>query len=149
GVAGQVEAQSGTVIFAPNLKWRQFHLGERVQQRCALPCTVVNDVRAATVGEWLYGAGRGCAELVALFIGTGIGGSAIAGGKLCIGSNNAAGEFGHIVLQMDGPLCTCGNRGCFEALAGGWAMARRLQERVVLDPAAGKQILQKVEGKVD
>src|SRR5207244_4510173 len=89
-----------------------------------LPISIVNDVRAATYGEWMHGAGRGCRNLVCLFIGTGIGGGIISGGELLTGATNSAGELGHMTLLLDGPLCTCGNLGCFEALASGWALAR-------------------------
>ena len=147
GVAGQVDPKNGEVLFAPNLKWKKVPLGQLLQQRCKIPCKIANDVRAATVGEWLYGAGRGCKEFISLFIGTGIGGCAISAGEVLTGSSNSAGEFGHMVLQMDGPLCTCGNRGCFEALAGGWAIGHRLQEKVKQDTNAAEKFLTAVGGQ--
>ena len=130
------------VRFAPNLKWREVALGDRLHQALDLPVVVANDVRAATWGEWLHGAGQGAEDLICLFIGTGIGGGVVSGGRMLSGCSNTAGELGHITVDMNGPRCTCGNRGCLEALAGGWAIARRAREAIQADPAAGKALLQ-------
>jgi glucokinase len=88
------------------------------------------------LGEWLYGAGRGYDDLVCVFVGTGIGGGIVSDGKVISGCGNAAGEVGHMTIDLRGPVCTCGKRGCWEALAGGWAIARRAQEamRSASDP---------------
>lgn len=128
GVAGQVESDSGLVHFAPNLNWHDVPLQADLQQTLGLPVMVTNDVRAATWGEWLYGAGQDCDDLVCLFVGTGIGGGVVSGGRMLSGCSNTAGELGHITIDQHGPACHCGNRGCLEALASGWAIARRAQE---------------------
>jgi glucokinase len=130
GVAGQIDAASGAVRFAPNLGWHDIPLQTDLQQALGLPVAVTNDVRAATWGEWLYGAGRGCDDLVCLFVGTGIGGGIVSGGRILVGGSNTAGELGHMTIDLHGPSCHCGNRGCLEALAGGWAIARRAQEAI-------------------
>lgn len=147
GVAGQVDAQKGAVFFAPNLGWRDEPLREDLARSTGLPVRVENDVRAATRGEWLYGAGRGCDDLVCLFVGTGIGGGVVSGGRVLTGCSNTAGELGHITLDLDGPSCRCGNRGCLEALAGGWAIAQQAREWATSDPEAGAFILKMVEGQ--
>ncbi len=147
GVAGQVDAQKGAVFFAPNLGWRNEPLGEDLARATGLPVRVENDVRAATRGEWLYGAGRGCDDLVCLFVGTGIGGGVVSGGRVLAGCSNTAGELGHVTLSLDGPSCRCGNRGCLEALAGGWAIAQQAREWATSDPEAGEFILNMVEGQ--
>jgi glucokinase len=131
GVAGQVEARTGRVIFAPNLYWHDVPLQEDLRRLLSLPVAVVNDVRAATWGEWLYGAGRQTKNLVCLFIGTGIGGGVVANGSLLTGSSNTLGELGHLVVDFRGPLCTCGNKGCLEAFAGGWGVAKQAQEAIL------------------
>jgi glucokinase len=110
-----------------------------------LPVSVLNDVRAATWGEWLHGAGRGYDDLVCLFIGTGIGGGAVCGGRLLTGADNSGGEFGHIGVSLDGPRCSCCNRGCLESLAGGWAIARQAREAIGADPPAGKGMLDRAD----
>jgi glucokinase len=141
GVAGQVCASTGVVRFAPNLKWREVHLQDRLRTDLTLPVAVTNDVRAATWGEWRHGAGQGAGDLICLFIGTGIGGGVVSGGRMLQGCSNTAGELGHITTDLNGPPCTCGHRGCLEALAGGWAIARRAREAIQDAPAAGQAFL--------
>ncbi len=149
GVAGQVDPVSGAVIFGPNLEWHDAPLREDIEKACAIPVVVTNDVRAAMWGEWLFGAGRGVKDLLCVFIGTGIGGGIVCGGKPLDGCSNTAGEIGHMTVDLNGPLCTCGNRGCMEALAGGWALARSARESVASDPARGRKILEMAGGSLD
>jgi glucokinase len=148
GMAGQIDPQDGTVLFAPNLQWRTVPLKDLLYQKLNLPVFITNDVRAAALGEWLYGAGRGCQDLVCLLIGTGIGGGIISGGHLLTGVSNTAGELGHITLVLDGPVCTCGNLGCLEALASGWAIEKMAREKIAQDQRAGKVILQLAQGEL-
>jgi glucokinase len=147
GVAGQIELASGVVRFAPNLDWHDVPLQADLSRTLRLPVVVTNDVRAAAWGEWLHGAGQGCDDLVCLFVGTGIGGGVVSGGRMLAGCSNTAGELGHITLDLHGPLCHCGNQGCLEALAGGWAIARRAQEAIAAGPAAGDSLLQMAGGQ--
>jgi glucokinase len=147
GVAGQINPENGMVRFAPNLDWHQVPLESDLSQALQLPVVVTNDVRAAAWGEWLHGAGRGCNDLVCVFVGTGIGGGVVSGGHMLAGCSNTAGEVGHITTDMGGPMCHCGNRGCLEALAGGWAIARRAQEAILADPDAGAALLKLAGGQ--
>ena len=149
GVAGQVDSKRGVVRFAPNLAWRDEPLQPDLKQALGLPVVIVNDVRAATLGEWLYGAGQGCNDLICLFVGTGIGGGVVSGGQLLSGCSNTAGELGHITIDMHGPSCHCGNRGCLEALAGGWAIARQAKEAVIANQVAGASLLKMAGGHSD
>ena len=148
GLAGQIGPQ-GLVRFAPNLGWQEVPFQKKLSQALRLPVLVTNDVRAATWGEWLHGAGTGCDDLLCLFVGTGIGGGVVSGGKVLSGCSNTAGELGHITIDLDGPLCTCGNRGCLEALAGGWAIARQAREAVRADPEAGAPLLHMAGGEME
>jgi glucokinase len=113
-----------------------------------IPVFVLNDVRVATIGEWIYGAGQGVKDLVVLFVGTGIGGGIVNGGEIMEGCNNSAGELGHITIIMDGRKCHCPNNGCLEAYAGGWAIAERTQEIIRTDPNSG-QTLVRLAGSID
>jgi glucokinase len=137
GVAGQIDAATGTVRFAPNLGWRNVPLRAELERTLRLPVVVVNDVRAATFGEWAHGAGKGVNNLVCLFVGTGIGGGVVSGGQLLEGSGNAAGELGHMTIVAGGRPCHCPNRGCLEAYAGGWAITERAQDAIRADPHSG------------
>jgi len=141
GVAGQIEKETGLIVYAPNLGWHNVNLQDQLSGRLNKPVAVCNDVKAAGWGEWLYGGGTGCDNLVCIFVGTGIGGAIIANGKMLNGCNNTAGEIGHITIQLHGPLCHCGNKGCFEALASGWAIERDAQKAVENDMKAGSMIL--------
>jgi glucokinase len=143
GVAGQVDSATGMVRFAPNLAWRNVPLGDRLSKAVGVPVVVANDVRAATVGEWRSGAGRDCSELVCVFVGTGIGGSVVSGGRLLAGCANAAGEIGHMTLVAGGRPCHCPNRGCLEAYAGGWAIGDRARELSAAEPVAGRWLIER------
>ena len=147
GVAGQVDAQSGAVRFAPNLGWSDEPLKEDLKKALKLPVFVTNDVRAATWGEWLHGAGQGWDDLICLFVGTGIGGGVVSGGRVLTGCSNTAGELGHITIDLNGPACRCGNQGCMEAMAGGWAIARQARELVASDPSTGAFLLKLAGGR--
>ncbi len=141
GIAGQVEAETGVLHFAPNLGWEDVPVRDVLSQMAGVPVEVTNDVRAATLGEWAFGAGRGYSNVVCLFVGTGIGGSMILEGRVVHGCTNTAGEFGHMVVVADGRECRCRNRGCLEAYGGGWAIAKRARELIQEDPEGGRPIL--------
>jgi glucokinase len=145
GVAGQVDPETGTVLQAPNLEWSDFPLKARLEEAIGLPVFVINDVQAATYGEWTCGAGRGVEDLVCLFVGTGIGGGMVSHGSLIRGCGGSAGELGHTTLDWHGPKCTCRNRGCLEAFAGGWAIARRAREAVEKQPDEGRTLIARAD----
>lgn len=149
GVAGQVDPKDGTIISAPNLKWSYIPIQTYLATKHQLPVHVINDVKAAALGEWRFGAAKGCSDFVALFIGTGIGGGIVSEGHLLTGSSNSAGELGHSIINMNGPKCTCGSWGCLEAHASGWAIARRAREAIASHPRQGKVLLQKCEHSLD
>ncbi|MFC2062557.1 ROK family protein [Chloroflexota bacterium] len=141
GVAGQVEKDTGIVRFSPNLGWYSVPLRAKLEEALELPVMVTNDVRAATYGEWLYGAGQGVNDLVCLFVGTGVGGGVVSGGRLLEGCSNSGGELGHMTIVSNGRQCRCRNQGCLEAYAGGWAIGERVQEAIRNDPGADKSMI--------
>lgn len=130
GIAGQVDSKSGYLNYGPNLSWRDVSLSEPLQQTLSLPTTVLNDVRAAMVGETKFGAAKGYSSALGIFIGTGIGGGFISAGCLLEGATGSACEIGHVIVDFKGPLCSCGNQGCVEVYAAGWGIAARARERV-------------------
>jgi len=146
GVAGQIRPGTGEIRFAPNLDWHDVPLQSRLQTALDLPVIVTNDVRAATLGEWRFGAGKGGDNMVCMYIGTGVGGGIVAGGKIVDGCSNTAGEIGHIAVDMHGPICNCGNRGCLEVLAGGLAIGRRARAVTSTHPEQGAALLHMVDG---
>lgn len=149
GIAGQVDASDGKVLFVPNLNWRDVPLQSDLQKALRLPVHVLNDVRAATWGEWKYGAGRGCNDLLCLFIGTGLGGGLVSEGRLLSGATNTAGELGHTTLVWNGRLCSCGHRGCLEAYVSGWGIAKTLREAVQRKPQSSKKLLDLAQGNIE
>ncbi|HKS59311.1 MAG TPA: ROK family protein, partial [Thermoplasmata archaeon] len=148
GVAGQVDSRTGMVWHAPNLHWRGVPLGERLSGEFHCPVVVANDVRAATLGEWRHGAGKGVSNLLCVFVGTGVGGSAVVDGRLVEGEANALGEVGHSVLVSGGRQCHCPARGCLEAYVGGWAIADRAREKIRADPLRGSELVRRA-GSID
>lgn len=128
GIPGLVDPQRGIGIASVNLNWRDVPVVEGIQQRLHLPCQIENDVRAAALGEARFGAGQDIEDLIYLSIGTGIAATVLLGRKVYRGINGIAGEIGHAVVDPDGPLCKCGTRGCFEAVASGPAIANRAKE---------------------
>jgi glucokinase len=139
-IAGQV-GQRGMLLGAPNLGWTGADVRRLAIAAFDLPAVVVNDVRAATWAEWRLGAGRGARDLVVLFIGTGVGGGAVIGGRLLEGADGIAGELGHLTVIAGGRRCHCGNLGCLEAYCGGWALEERACQATLADPAAGAALV--------
>jgi glucokinase len=124
GMAGLIDVRSGVLLSAPNLAWRALSVSEGLGARFGLPVTVDNDATAAAWGESRLGASRGSDDSLFVGVGTGIGGGIVAGGRLLRGSHGLAGEIGHIIVEPGGPQCGCGNRGCWEQVASGVAIAR-------------------------
>jgi glucokinase len=133
GVAspGPLDNRTGTIYAPSNLPaWTNVPLRTLLHEHYHLPVFVENDANAAALGEYLFGAGKGCRDMVYLTISTGIGGGVIVDGKLLEGSNGSAAELGHITIDWRGERCNCGNIGCLEALASGTAIARKANEAI-------------------
>jgi glucokinase len=124
-VPGTPDIDTGVIQFLPNLpgKWHNVPLQSIVEEEVELPVALINDVRAITLGEWTFGAGRGVETVVCLAIGTGIGGGVVVNGQFHLGIGGTAGEFGHHVVEVDGLPCGCGGKGCLELYASGPAIA--------------------------
>lgn len=118
GVPGIINKEVGEIIFSPNISWNNYPLRTKVLERYKLPCYLGNDVNLGILGECKYGHQKRFQNCVGIFVGTGIGGGIIINDKLYTGNGNWAGEFGHIVMEKNGPICGCGNRGCLESFAG-------------------------------
>jgi glucokinase len=131
--AGIVAPATGHLGRSPNLPgWEDRELdGLLAEATGGLPVVVVNDVNAALYGEYRYGAGRGCRDVVMVALGTGVGGGLLLDGHLRIGATHGAGEVGHMVLDPNGPRCSCGSQGCLEAYAGSTGLIRRATELAV------------------
>jgi glucokinase len=138
GAPGPMNPDTGVVYHPPNLPgWDEVALGPRLSEALGVPVCLENDVNLGTLGEYALGAGRGTMDMVGIFVGTGVGGGLILGGKLRSGFRHAAAEVGHMTILADGPVCGCGKRGCLEALASRTAIERDIR----LGLAAGRESL--------
>ncbi len=130
GAPGAVDSDAGKVVFAPNLGWENEPLKKKLEDLLGLPVFLENDCNICTLGVFETEINPKVRSLAGIFLGTGIGGGLILDGKLYTGSNQVAGEIGHMILEVGGPKCGCGNRGCYEALASRSAIFRRIQTAV-------------------
>jgi len=131
-IPGVVDPDKGLVVVTPNMNLTGLRVGPRVEKRLGVPVVLGNDVNLGTLGEKWLGAARTARNVVGIFPGTGIGGGLIVDGKLVRGAREAAGEIGHIIMAIGGPLCGCGNRGCLEALASRSAIERDIRDAVAV-----------------
>lgn len=130
GAAGFVDAARSTVLFAPNLAWRDEPLKQEVERRTGLPVAVENDANAAAWAEFRHGAASDVADMLCVTVGTGIGGGIVSGGQLFRGAAGVAAEVGHLRVVPGGRPCTCGNVGCWEMYGSGRALVREAQDRI-------------------
>lgn len=130
GAPGAVDSETGRVIFAPNLGWEDKPIKKDLEKLLGVPVFLENDGNICTLGVHQAELEAKPKTMIGIFLGTGIGGGLILDGKLYTGFNRTAGELGHMVIQVGGPKCGCGNRGCFEAVAGRQALFRKIQAAV-------------------
>ncbi len=147
GAPGAVDPDAGRVIFAPNLpKWEDIPLKKELEKQLEVPVFAENDCNISTLGVYEVELHAKPKHMVGIFLGTGIGGGLIVNGELYSGFNRAAGEVGHMVLQVDGPKCGCGNQGCFEALASRTAIFKQVHaavkdgQKTILTDMLGKDL---------
>lgn len=126
GIPGSVNPHTGIIGIAPNLGVKNFNIKNKLQKRMAFPVLIENDVNLGALGVQKFGVGKQSKNMLVIFLGTGIGGALIFNGKIYRGSEFTAGEIGHLILDQDGPLCSCGKHGCFEALASRTAIVRNI-----------------------
>lgn len=121
GIPGLIDWNRGICLLLPNFpnKWKHIPIKEWLEEKLSLPVAVINDVRAITLAEKRFGAGKTVKSMILMAIGTGIGGGVVLDGNLHIGKDGSAGELGHIIVEPGGTKCGCGNRGCLESYASG------------------------------
>jgi glucokinase len=159
GSPGPLDRISGVIHEAPNLPgWTNVRLADRIAEQVRLPVFLENDANAAALAEFSYGDNRGIDNMLYITVSTGVGGGLILGGKLWHGVYGSAGEFGHMTVDFEGPLCDCGNRGCIEKIASGpdmaeWSMAQvRAGVQSVLgahmtdEPLTGRDVVEAAAG---
>ncbi len=134
GTPGIANSETGIVEYSCNLHFNDTPLGIELSRRFRKEVLIENDANVAALGELYAGAGKGCKSLVAITIGTGIGGGVIINNRLLAGFNYAGAELGHTVIIQGGELCGCGRRGCFEAYASATALIRQTKAAMAAHP---------------
>ncbi|SFB36904.1 ROK family protein [Clostridium frigidicarnis] len=130
GSPGPLDAKNGIIVDSSNLPFKNFNLIKPIKSKFNVPIYLDNDANVATIGEFMFGAGKGTENMVYMTVSTGIGGGAIINGKLFRGNTSNALEIGHTTILPEGPQCNCGNHGCLESLASGTAIGKRAIEAV-------------------
>jgi glucokinase len=150
GAAGWIDATRSTVLFAPNLAWRDEPLREYVSGAVGLPVIVENDANVAAWAEFRYGAARHANESMVMFtIGTGVGGGIVLGGQLLRGWHGLAGELGHILAVPEGHQCGCGRHGCIEQYGSGNALVRFARAAARQEPTRATALLELAGGDAE
>ncbi len=148
GAAGLSDPETGILFTSPNLpQCRDVPLGDDIAQGLGVKTFLTNDANAAALGEFYFGAGRGAHNFIYITISTGIGGGIIIDDRLYTGATGTAGEVGHMTIDADGPPCRCGNKGCWEALASGSALAKEARRKI--SQGAQTAILDYADGDID
>ncbi len=127
---GVIDQDAGVVLFTPNLPWRNYNIKKSMEDKFGIPFFIGNDVNLGVLGEYKYGAARGYKNVVGFFVGTGMGGGLILNGELFTGNQFKAAEYGHMILDPEGPLCNCGQRGCLEAFSSKQGMSAYIRQQV-------------------
>jgi len=148
GAAGFVDTARANVLFSPNLVWRDEPLTERLSKIIDLPIVVENDANCHAWAESRFGAARGKHNVVAVIIGTGIGGGLVLDGELFRGGFGIAGEFGHVCVVPGGRACGCGNHGCWEQYCSGMALVREARDLAVAAPVRMPYLLDKAGNEI-
>ncbi len=139
---GIVDDETGMVVYANNLGFRHFPILPLLHERLAIKeMHIENDANAAAWGEAIAGAAKGSRSSLMITLGTGVGGGIIEGGKVFKGFNSAAGELGHIVIEVDGRQCTCGRRGCWETYSSATGLINMTKEKIAECEKAGRKTL--------
>jgi glucokinase len=141
GIPGQQDPQQGIVRIAVNLHWYDYPLVARLTERFGVPCVIENDVRVATLGVYRFDNPADDQDLAYISIGTGLATGVILEGKLLRGRHGLAGEFGHIIIDPNGPICNCGARGCLETLVSATAVVRRAREALAQGASGALAVL--------
>ena len=134
---GVIDQDRGIVLFTPNLPWRDYDIASAMRKQFGVPFFVGNDVNLGVLGEYHFGVGRGYKNIVGFFVGTGMGGGLVLNGSLYTGNQCKAAEYGHMILDPEGPLCNCGQRGCLEAFSSKQGMSAYIRQQV----ARGRETL--------
>lgn len=146
GSPGTVNSESGVIEYSNNLGFKNFNIVEQIQKTIDKPVFIENDANAAAYGEFVAGSAKGAKDAVAITLGTGVGGGIIIDSKIYSGFNFAGAEIGHMVIEVDGPQCTCGRKGCFEVFSSATGLIRMTKEEMEKDKSSLMWEMSKEDG---
>lgn len=138
GLAGAIDRRAGVCRFSPYLPWRDVPLRALLEAKIGRPVVIENDLSALTLAERWFGGGAGLTDFIVVTLGRGVGLGMVLGGRLYRGGQGAGGEFGHLTMDVNGPLCDCGKAGCLEALVGEPALTRQIARILGPDVSLGE-----------
>lgn len=144
---GLLDIYEGVCLFAGNLGFRNVELKRPLEETFSVPTFIENDVNAAALGEWRFGAGKGTQDFILVMVGTGVGAGVISGGSLIHGKSNATAEIGHTIVEKDGLFCNCGGRGCLEMYASATGIVRMMRQ--YLTRGNYSSVIKDVRGDLD
>lgn len=133
GTPGIANSEKGIIEYSCNLGFNNTPMKKYIQESIDKPVFIENDANAAAYGEYVAGAAKGANNAVCITLGTGVGGGIVIDGKIYSGSNFAGAEIGHMVIDADGPQCTCGRKGCFEVFSSATGLIRMTKEAMETD----------------
>jgi len=143
---GPLDWTAGNMLKSPNMKWGTVPIRDDLAKAFDLPAFLDNDGNAGMLAEWFFGSAKGARNALYLTMSTGIGGGVIAEGQLLHGVNGNAAELGHVILDLNGPVCGCGMHGCLEAFCGGMNVSRQMRQRLQDQPQHALLQLPEVNG---
>lgn len=134
GTPGSVNDETGYIDYSNNLRFDKVPAKQMLEELTGKPCFFANDASCAALGELYAGAGKGCKNLIAITLGTGVGSGIVIDGKVFRGANSAGGEIGHTVINVNGAECTCGRKGCWESYASATALIAQTKQAMKENP---------------
>lgn len=134
GTPGSVNDETGYIDYSNNLRFDKVPAKQMLEELTGKPCFFANDASCAALGELYAGAGKGCKNLIAITLGTGVGSGIVIDGKVFRGANSAGGEIGHTVINVNGVECTCGRKGCWESYASATALIAQTKHAMKENP---------------
>ena len=148
GTPGIADNINGAIPYSNNLDFHDVPVRKYIRQKINKPVYVANDANAAAYGEFVAGAAKGAKDAVCITLGTGVGAGVIVDGKILTGANLAGAEIGHMVIEVDGPQCTCGRKGCFEVFSSATGLIRMTKEAMAETPDSIMHKMAEEDGKV-
>ncbi len=148
GTPGIANSATGIIEYSNNLGFKNTPMVKYIQETIDKPVFIENDANAAAYGEYVAGAAKGAKNAVCITLGTGVGGGIIIDGKIYAGSNFAGAEIGHTVIEVDGPQCSCGRKGCFEVFSSATGLIRMSKEAMAEHPESIMNKMAEEKGKV-